>query len=48
MKLVQSCLSATKDRESSFQHSGSAEYRVQACFSAGKVRQTILTTVEAL
>ena len=37
MKLVQSCLSARKDRERSFHHYGGAVNLVKACLSAGKV-----------
>ena len=36
MKLVQACLSAIEDRESSFHHCGSTVKVVQACLCAVK------------
>ena len=36
MKVVQSCLSARKDRERNFHHYGGAVKVVEACLSAGK------------
>ena len=36
MKLVQACLSAKEDRESSFHHCGGLVMLVQACLCAGK------------
>ena len=35
MKYVKACLSATDDRESSFDHFGSTVRMVQACLCAG-------------
>ena len=36
MKLVQACLSAREDRESSFNHCGGHVREVKACLNAGK------------
>ena len=36
MKVVQSCLSASKDRERSFHHNGGAVKLVEACLSTRK------------
>ena len=40
MKLVEACISARKDSESSFHHCCGSVKLVQACLSAGNVRDS--------
>ena len=40
MKLVQACLCARKDRESSFHHCGDPVKLAEACLSARKYRES--------
>ena len=40
MKLVEACLRARKDPDSSFHHCGGPVKLVEACLSAGKVRDS--------
>ena len=48
MKLVQACLSARKDGESSFHHCVGLVKLVQGCLGPGMIEKAILTTVEVL
>ena len=47
-KLVQACLSARNDRESSLHHGGGGVHLVLACLCSRKGGQTVFTTVKVL
>ena len=48
MKLVKACLSASKDRESRFHHSGGLVRLVHVVLAPGKIHKAVFTSEEVL